>query len=58
MNKHLAFVLLAMLYPFFKLMYLNTMASAWLMRQLMKPMSKLFYHTYGEKLKYEDSDWN
>lgn len=58
MNKHLAFVLLATLYPFFKLIHLNTMVAAWLMRQLMKLMGKLFYYTYGEKLKYEDGDWN
>lgn len=58
MNKHLAFALLAILYPFFKLIYLNTMAAAWLMRQLMKPMNKLFYYTYGEKLKYEDGNRN
>jgi hypothetical protein len=53
MNKHLAFALLVILYQFFKLMYLNTMVAAWMMRQLMKPMSKLFYYTYGEELKYK-----
>lgn len=50
MNKHLAFVLFATLYPFLKLIYLNARASAWVMRQAMKPVSRLFYYTYGEEL--------
>lgn len=50
MNKHLAFVLLSIIYPFFKLIYLNARASAWVLRQAMKPVSKLFYYIYGEKL--------
>lgn len=58
MNKHLAFVLLATLYPFFKLIYINTKVAMWMMRQAMKPVGKLFYYTYGEKLNYEDGDRN
>lgn len=58
MNKHLAFVLLSILYPFFKLIYLNIIASKWLMRQIMKPIGKLFYYTYGKKLNYESRDRN
>lgn len=58
MNKHLAFALLAILYPLLKLIYLNTIVAVWMIHQLMKPMSKLFYYTYGEKLNYENGNRN
>lgn len=50
MNKHLAFALLVIIYPFFKLMLLNARVAAWVLRQAMKPVSKLFYYTFGEEL--------
>lgn len=50
MNKHLAFALLVIIYPFFKLMHINARVAAWVLRQAMKPVSKLFYYTYEEDL--------
>lgn len=58
MNKHLAFVLLTTLYPFFKLVHLNAKVAAWVLLLFMKPMRKLFYYTFGEELNYENRNRN